>query len=350
MLSNAEKVNIATEDEQYSKTERSIIGAADSPEFLKKISPESPEKIDVKVLDYALETLLNADGVELSRTERMQLFQTTLEYYSSPTEAMLPLWHSTSSYTLRKGLEEGFAGGHGKYSGEASTYQIQDTQKALSVSHPEYHYAEVFQQMFARATCKRIELSKYLAVDSEKITGRRLPKVFLDEMLSSFSDSDKKVLAARMLGIKPEEVTEEQIEQLAGQEAQNKFTESFGKREDTHQRDLIKKEILSNIEDKKLRAELEEELEHPFPCFITFEGSGKEQNLTTVSRGEKPTHIPFEDMYWGMFTGGDIREIRVPQSQMGKVQGWLEAKGLNGIKIVPIEVYEVKRIIQNSVK
>ena len=68
-----------------------------------------------------------------------------------------------------------------------------------------------------------------------------------------------------------------------------------------------------------------------------------------VLRNGNRIHIPFEDKYQGALAGQDIREIRVPQNQMEKVQGWLEAKGLKDVKIVPIEVYEIKRIIQNSV-
>jgi hypothetical protein len=74
-----------------------------------------------------------------------------------------------------------------------------------------------------------------------------------------------------------------------------------------------------------------------------------EENLTTVARNEHPTHIPFEDLYWGNLPASAIREIRVPQQQIEKVRGWMANKNLQ-VQIVPIELYEVKRFIQENVQ
>jgi len=328
--------------------EKDVLQYADNPNFRQDILPQNPERIDAMVLNRALETLLGADSIELSEPQRLELFKQTLEYYSGPTDAKLPVWHSTSSYVLRKALEEGFSGGHGKYSGEAGrkVKKGEKTQEGLSVSHPKYHYAEVFQQMAARASAKKSELGKYLAIDSEKITGKTLPEVFLLEMLSSFSEDETRELAARMLGIKPEEVTQEQIGNLTSEEAKKAFIEESNKAENLPVRDRIEEDVLPKLKDENLKIELGEEIDHPFPCFITFEGAGKESHLAKDRGG---IHIPFEDRFYGTLKGQDIREIRVPQSQMGKVRGWLEAKGLNGVTLVPLEVYEIKRIIQNSI-
>lgn len=350
-LSEEEKAKIATEDEQHLETEKSIIEAADNPEFIKKILPEASEKVDAKVLDRALETLLNADGVELSRTERMKLFQVTLEYYSSPTETMLPLWHSTSSFSLRNGLEIGFKGGFGFFTGEqgqrGGAKNEYEVQKDLSISHPRYDVVETFQQMFARNTVRKADLGKQLAVDSEKITGETLPEVVNREFFGKMSRDELTSFISERTGVKPNEITDEYIAKYR-EEAVNKFNNI----EYTDSSLQLEMGYLPAVEDPKLRGELEEEIKNHFPCFITFEGGKKMQSLHTVSQGEKPTHIPFEDRFFrdDKFTGEDIREIRVPQNQMEKVQNWLEAKGLKGIKIVPIEVYEIKRIIQGNVK
>lgn len=349
-LRDSEKQEIESEDRLHLETEKVILRCADDPKFREAILPQNPEQINVKSLDKALETLLNTDSTDISKLQRLELFKQALDYYSEQTDVKTPLWHSTSSYSLRKSLEEGFTGGHGKYAGEASVKieEGEKTQDSLSVSHPEYHYAEVFQQMFARATAKKSELAKYLVVDSEKITGKKLPQVFIEEMLSSFSKNELKALVAKRMGVRPEEVTDEQAEQMTSEESRRIFIEDFDKREDTHRREKIKAEVLPNIPDEKLRGELEQELDHPFPCFVTFEGAGKKHNLTTFSRGEKPTYIPFEDRYWDTLAGEDIREIRVPQNQIEKVQGWIKQKGLKGVRVVPIEVYEIKRVIQDK--
>ncbi|MEK7664818.1 MAG: hypothetical protein AAB361_01610 [Patescibacteria group bacterium] len=337
---------IKNEDPKYLEVERVILQCADNTEFRKAVLPQNPEQVDAKILGKALEILLNADGLEISKLQRLELFRQTLEYYSELSDVKIPLWHSTSSFSLRNGLEEGFAGGYGKYTGETSIdYQEgRETQKGLSVSHPDYHYAEVFQQIFARASAKKSELAGYLSVDSEKITGEFLPQVFVKELFASLSKDEIREMSAKRDGVKPEEITDEQIE-----ERRRDFIERFNKREDVNQRDKIKKEFLPNVPNKELRDELEQELDHPFPCFITFEGAGKEPHLTTFSRGEKPTHIPFEDMYWDKFTGKDIKEVRVPQNQIEKTQKWFTDKGIKNVKFVPLELYEIKRIIQDSV-
>lgn len=346
-LSETAKSDIQARDEQHLKTVETIFEVADNQDFVKKILPETPEKIDEGVLNRSLETLLKAtDGVNLTETERMQLFQTTLEYYSNPTETMLPLWHSTSSFSLRNGLESGFKGGYGEFTGEqgaAGTAKNQyEAQKDLSISHPRYDIVETFQQIFAKISMRRDEHTQDLSVDSEKITGRDLPCLFINDWLSR--DKDEVVgIVARMRGLKPEEITQKEVEDAA-----NYFVRDFRRRQSTEGKREREKALLPKIKDSQLRQELEQEIEHPFPCFITFEGGKKMEKLTTVSSGEKPTHIPFEDRFSGELTGEDIREIRVPQSQISKVQGWLETKGLKDVKIVPIEVFEIKRIIRNE--
>lgn len=350
-LSETAVADSVTNDQQRLGLEQAKLEAISNPDFAKKILPQSPEKVDAKVLDEALETLLKSKDVNISELERMKLFQTTLEYYSSPTEAMLPLWHSTSSFSLRNGLETGFKGGFGRITGEAASgvnRPVEDinewnTQKDLSVTHPRYDMAETFQQMFARNTTRKVDLAKQLAVDSERITGKTLPEVMNDEFFGTMSRNELMSYISERTGKKPDEITDDYANNFR-QAAVNKFNNI----EYTDPSMQLELGYLDEVKDQKLKSELEQEIKTHFPCFITFEGGNKMHRLHTYAKGEKPAHIPFEDRFSkdDKLTGEDIREIRVPQSEIPKVQGWLEEKGLKGVKIVPIEVFEIKRIIQ----
>ncbi|MFA5948276.1 MAG: hypothetical protein WC806_04900 [Candidatus Gracilibacteria bacterium] len=346
-LGEVRRQEIELEDQVHLRTEKLIIECGDNPKFQNAILPQNPEKVNAQVLENALETILTTDTTDISRLQRLELFKDALDYYANPTEVKAPLWHSTSSYVLRKSLEEGFIGGHGKYAGEASVKieEGKETQKGLSVSHPNYTCAESFQQMFARLSSKKADINNFLSVDSEKVTGKPLAEIFVKEIIESLSPEEIRELVARRLNIKISEVTKEQIAQMTSSTTQEAFIKEFTEREYMFRADKVKAEVLPGISNTELRKKLENEVDHPFPCFITFEGTGKEQNLNQL---EKNWSIPFEDRYWDTLEGRDIREIRVPQGQIEKVQGWLEQKGLNGVKIVPIEVYEIKRIIQDK--
>ena len=339
------------EEQEQSLIQETISRNINNPYFKEVLSFKNPDQINEQVFQRALDTLLNTENTKLSQLERLKLFRETLEYYSSKQEIKKPLMHSSGSYGLRKALEEGFSGGHGSFSGEAGATreETNEVQKGLSVTHPEYASAESFQQLFARLSSRKEDRDKYLSIDSEKITNKTIPEVFLKELYESLSKDEMRELLAKRIGVKPEAVSDEVLEKMSSAEAQKVFIKEFNKRQYLPNLEKIRKEILPNIEDPELREELEHEAEHPFPCIITFESSGKEKHLTTVSRGEKPTHIPFEDFYWDKMVGEDIREVRVPQNQMKKVEGWLQNKGIKEAKIVPVELFEVKRIIQEKV-
>lgn len=340
------------ENENYDRLsiEKIVLQNIDNPDFKKRISPLDNENISEATFEKALGKILDAE-IELPKADRIRLFRQALEYYSSPVQAEKPLFHSTSSYSLRKSLEDGLAGGHGKFSGEAGSTNKEGEwiQKGLSVSHPDHPSTETFQQLFARLGARKSELPNNLAIDSEALTGKSLPEVFVKELLGTMKPEELKKMLAKRMGLKPEQINDEMIEKATGDEAQRAFIDDFKKREYAPNIEKIKNEVLPSITDEKLKEELEQEAEHSFPCMITLEASGKEQHLTTVSRGENPTHIPFEDFYWDTFRGEDIREIRVPENKIKKVQGWLKEKNLGNIKIVPIEIFEIKRIIQSSI-
>ncbi|MDP7477259.1 MAG: hypothetical protein QF442_02310, partial [Candidatus Peribacteraceae bacterium] len=261
-----------------------------------------------------------------------------------------PLWHSTSSYSLRKALEEGLSGGHGNYSGESVVTRKGEveTQKGLSVTHPDHVSAESFQQLFARLSARKEELPEILAIDSQQLTGKTLPEVFTDELLSSLSDDEMRSMLAQRLNVTVELVSDEMLRGMTGDKARQEFIADFNSRQYAPDFERISSDVLPHIPDTALREELAHESEHPFPCMITLESDGKERHLTTISRGVRPTHIPFEDFFWDKFSGKDIKEVRVPMSQIGKVRGWLQDKGLDEVNVVPIEVYEMKRIIQEQ--
>jgi hypothetical protein len=307
---------------------------------------EHPERVDHETFRRALDRILEAESVSIPEGDRLALFRATLEYYAKPREVEKPLWHSTNSYGLRNALETGFAGGHGRYSGEGGQKGV--VQDSLSVSHPDQRSAESFQQLFARAGARKEELDAFIAIDSEKITSQTIPETFVRELLASLSKEELRQLVAKRSRIAPDRIDDEALQRLAGPDAMKQVVQDLESRQHLPNVEFIRKEILKNESDQELRDEIIAEAEHPFPVMVTFEASGKQEHLTTVSRGEKPTHIPFEDFYWDKLTGEDIREIRVPKNQIKKVRTWLKTKGLEKIDLVPIEVYEVKRVISDT--
>lgn len=375
---------------------KTILENLDDDDFKKKISPTKAENLTEDIFDKALGQLLTAE-IDLPKNERIKLFRQTLEYYAKkqPT-AESPVWHSTSSYSLRKGLEEGFSGG--KISGGENAKQ-ESVGKPLSITHPDFLTAEDFQEMFARLCAKG---SESLTVDSEKITGDSLPKIFFESFSKQLTSDEKKEFMAkrlnldsasnavnnetgkiykeyenkygaegekkvkeylhtkeaserleeagkRALKITPDKITEEMINKTISPEAMKAAINDFEKRSYVPPVEKIEQEILPTIKDEKLRAELKSEAHFPFPCMITFELKGKEEQAHSIMKGETPTHIPFEDHFYGTFNSNDIKEIRVPLNKMEKTKDWLIQKGLTGVRIVPMEVYEVKRIIEDCI-
>jgi len=369
--------------------QKTVLENLDNENFTKKISPTKHEKISEQAFEKALEQLLAAD-IDLPKNERIKLFRQTVEYYANGKPiAENPVWHSTSSYSLRKGLEEGFSGG--KISGGESAKE-ESAGKPLSITHPEFATAEDFQEMFARLCAKG---SESLSVDSEKLTGDSLPKVFFESFAKNLSIDDKKEFLAKrinldnaskavndetdkiyhengeskakeylvskeaqerlekarenILKITPNEITEEMLNKAISPEITSIAIADFEKRSYVPPVDKIEQEVLPTIKDQKLREELKYEAHSPFPCLITFELKGKVEQAHSIMKGESPTHIPFEDHFYGTFNAEDIKEVRVPLNKIDKAKEWLNQKGLTNVEIVPMEVYEVKRIIENCI-
>lgn len=338
------------EDEEKAEIIKIITANIDNEDFRKKISPTESEKLSIQSFQKALDQLLSSD-INLPKIERLKLFHQTLEYYANNQKvAELPIWHSTSSYALRKSLEEGFEGGHGNYSGEHShikgTEEINyDAQKPLSVSYTDHPTSELSQQLYAKLSCKKEDLSKFISLDYEKIT-EDLLVVQLIESLREHDLEELKIMIALSKKLKPEEISDDEALQFKISEQD---IEKWKKR--THEPNFIKikNEVLPNIDDLDLREQLSQEAQHSFPCFVTFEAENLKQNLTRFSRGKHEAHLPYEDHYWGNLPANQIREIRVPQNQIEKTKKWLEEKGLTDVPVIPIEVYEVKRLIEHNI-
>ncbi len=333
------------------KIDKIIKDNIDKPDFKKRLSAINPEKIDAKAIEKGLAALMGAD-IDLPETERLNLFNQSLEYYADTKNFEHPLvWHSSGSFTLRNGMREGFKGGYGRVAGETSHFidkhedkKYAEVQKGLSVTHPDDPSAEYFQQLFARLGAKKEELPEFLALDSEKLTDKKVIETFIQAYKNTHPKELKKYVADS-LGQPEDSITDEAIDALMKQKI-----EAITQRQQEAKSETIKKEILPEIGSEELRQTLLEEAEHPFPVFMSFDLKGKQENLTTVSRGEKPVpHLPFEDRYYDTVNKEQIAQLKVPISQIDKVKQWCLDEGIEP-EIIPIEIFEVKRLIENQIE
>lgn len=101
-------------------------------------------------------------------------------------------------------------------------------------------------------------------------------------------------------------------------------------------------ELIKKMENyNSLSAEDRNSVENQFPCFLIVEGKG----LTlTESQWMKatPEIQSFKDV-----PPSAIKEIHVPEAQIGKVQEMLNFNGLKGVKIVPFEFFEMKEVLDH---
>ena len=342
------------------KIQKAIIENIDNSDFRHRISPTNFEKLSESAFEKALNQLKSAD-INLSESEKNKLFLQTIEYYSNPLEGIeLPIWHSTSSYVFRKSLEDGFEGGHGDYSGEhgyiKSARKINyAAQKSLSVSYVDHPAAEINQQMYAKVSSTRDDLRKFMPLDSESILGASLIKNLIDTLKKTDVAGLKQMLIRKKLGDKltNEQVIEESLkisdEDVLGIELTKDNIDEMKNRTHAPNFNKVNEEILTNISDEHLKRSLTEEAQHPFPCFITFKANNLKENLTKYSRGKHEAHLPYEDHYWGNIPSSKIKEIRVPNNQIDKTRGWLKEKGLTDVRIIPLELFEIKRLIEENI-
>lgn len=333
---------------EYLDIQRIVLENIENKDFRKKISFGNHDKLTEETFKKTLDQLLLVD-INLSKRERMNLFKETLEYYANNDSGIeLPIAHSTSSYTLRKALEDGFEGGHGDYSGEHSLLGKEkeldyEAQKSLSIAYLEHPLAELSQQIYAKLNSRESDLMKFMPVDYESMTGNFFWTELIDDLKKFDFEGLKETISSKK---------EVDIENITDEEVLNfeiPFEELKKRKTDGPNAEKINKEVLSEIKDQKLRSDLIQEARHSFPCFLTFEAVNLKQHLTRFSRGKHEAHLPYEDHYWENLPAKELKEIRVPQTQIKKVQNWLAQKKLTDVNIVPLEIYEVKRLIESNI-
>lgn len=95
--------------------------------------------------------------------------------------------------------------------------------------------------------------------------------------------------------------------------------------------------------DEADRVELAAEAEQPFGCQIALKENSEQKGLSPDTSRDQAESLKDEAI-----TGEDMKEVRVPASELQKVQSWFEKKGLSEVKVVPIEFFEIKKIIQSN--
>lgn len=303
------------------------------PSFRMRICPQNPDALTSQSIEIALSRLCSAES-SLGQQERMALFIQTLEYYAQPSKEKHPVWHSTGSFALRNILANGMSASGGAMTGEAATTQGGSLQRGVSISYPHFPYAEHHQQMFARMNVRHDDIKSFLSVDSEKLTNTSLPKSYAEVYLRYVPIDVLKGKIAYDNGVEPSEVTEEMVTTLV-----KTFVHDFENREYLPKPDWAQINPL-------LRQDLEEEANHPFPVYLTIEADTLRDRMDKRSPYE---YIPFEDRIAGDIGTEFLREIRVPYTQIPKVQQWLTKEHITHIRVVPLEVFEIKRLIEDSV-
>lgn len=83
------------------------------------------------------------------------------------------------------------------------------------------------------------------------------------------------------------------------------------------------------------------EIENQFPVVIMLEG--KEENIV-----DPKVPLLQERVATKTIRASAIREIRVPQKYVPEVQEWLEEDNLPGVKVTPLEFYEIHEVVEGS--
>ncbi|EKE29022.1 MAG: hypothetical protein ACD_2C00248G0010 [uncultured bacterium (gcode 4)] len=268
-----------------------------------------------------------------------------------------PAYHSTNSFTLRKALEEWFEWWHWAYNWEHQVLEDRnkaieqksldyDPQQSLSVSiNPDNHeYVEYFQQLYARVNCRRWRLTSLLSLDSSDF-GLKNTLSAMDQILSyEIKDAEERTRKDVAKRLKKTYATDQEIAQY-----KNEMLGAVDNREYAPNKEHPEiTEYLKRISwDPTLTREIAEELNEPFPCYVTFDGNETKEGFSRLfwAYDKEVSSVPCEDRFRWKLYPEHIREIRVPLGQISKVQRWLADKGLNMSKVIPIELFEIKRIL-----
>jgi hypothetical protein len=292
-----------------------------------------------------------AANCRLSKSEMLKLISDSIEYYwRKKTVAKVPMFHSTSSFTLLKALDEWFEWWHWKYNWEhPNLAELREKidykpQNNLSVSTLKifwetgnHEQVECFQQLYARIACKKWSLKDFLSIDSNDFLDEWLLESFME--LVKRESSDFYVALQKQLWDRFALELKKSSKEFESNKAYIADMES----------DEIKKYLRENIQNENIEG-IKEQLRNPFPCFLTFESEDIQQGLLKWSWRftREVAKVPFEDRFEWRLDTRYIKEIRVPYSKIQLVQKWLNGKWLKDIEIIPIELYEIKRIFDNS--
>ncbi|EKE28523.1 MAG: hypothetical protein ACD_3C00049G0005 [uncultured bacterium (gcode 4)] len=332
-------------------------------QFKKRFNPlkyYSWEEINKKDIEKKIDLIIDSK-LNFSKFEALKLIEQSIEYYSIEeglkSVAKYPAYHSTNSFTLRKALEEWFEWWHGAYNWEHQVLDEQqkaheqkkldyDPQVSLSVSiNPDdLEYVEYFQQLYARVNCRKWRLKSILSVDSKEFgldnTLTAMDKIFAYEI----SDAAERLRRDVSKRLKKENVTDEEIMKFKNDMLEAVDNRAYAPNID---HDDVKDYLKKITSDHALSKDINEELNDPFPCFITFEGDENRDGFSRLfwAYDKEISSVPCEDRFKWNLSPECIREIRVPLTQISKIREWLADKWLSEIKVIPIELFEIKRIL-----
>jgi len=102
-----------------------------------------------------------------------------------------------------------------------------------------------------------------------------------------------------------------------------------------------------------LPLEEREEIRDQFPCYIVVEAEGIMNELTQRPKKAKGKFGGIGGEIIELWSHNRIppemiREIQVPESRIPLVKSWLEDAGINGIRLVPFEYFEMKEVLEKS--
>lgn len=308
---------------------------------------------------------------------KTKAFEEAMDYYSQPQEALAdtPIYHSTGSYGLAKILEHGALESKKNIAtGEqAATGETIDTTSFVIGG---YDQSETVSYFYARKN----ERQNKLALDKKDITGTGceedvVKRVFAE--LPQLNDQEQGQVKSAITTLKGErKITDEELmaEKMRGlqerkyffspEQAQQKLSALKAELEDIKRKGDQwkigkKKQEISKLENgiKTYENEspaMQQEMTDPFPTVLIYEGKNlPKADLTTLTSGlvsERRTRQPIKN--------NQLKQIQVPQNEMGKVAQWLQAKmeslpqdsperiALSEVKIVPLEFFEAKSIIK----
>lgn len=315
---------------------------------------------------------------------KLEIFKEALNYYTIESDylAELPVFHSTGSYALAKILENGGLDSTKNLgvTGEKRETKAKNDFTSLVISG--YAQAEVISHFYARKN----EKQSSLILDRKEITGKEPEddlEVIYRELPGLKEDERRHVLNELKKYKKDENIDDET---LLNSKINELKSSSFYFKKDEVENELKNKKkglkktarawlaetILNKQKPKEpwrelLEADvsslqqlinfykseneiLKKEMLNPFPVILTYEGKNLPiKDLTTLT-----SILVSERRIQSVISNNLLRQIQVPNNKIELVKKWISMlpenmKGeLSGVKIIPLEYYEAKKIIQDN--